>query len=412
MKVNSLQQELTVRFLVIITIILTVTIAIGYFSMRFYLYDGKRMVLNSRFDDFLRQKIDSIHSAETFKVLAPDLLKGLPESEMSAAIINQKGNILVKKIGTASDMPTEAPPEKLTTLQTIPKLTKQEYREILQKDLSPRDYQLVESSNGEQHVVVFYKVGPFDNPAGLIQLSMEAGMVPILLWNQLLLYGIPAIFMLMVSILMVRRTLRLSLHPLYDVTNTIEKITTERLNTRLPTNNRQLEVDRLSSAFNTMIGQIEASFEKEREVSEQMRQFISDASHELRTPLTSISGFAEILLMGAAEDGEQLQLALTSIQNESERLTKLVQSLLLLTKLERQQPTKAPLCLHDLLQEMRPQLGILAGVRKVELVLDSKAPILGYPDHMKQVILNLFQNAVQHTDEEKGVIILKVNDQP
>ena len=85
-----------------------------------------------------------------------------------------------------------------------------------------------------------------------------------------------------------------------------------------------------------MLKRIEASFQKEQYIKEKMRRFVSDASHELRTPLTSIHGFVEVLLRGAAKNEDQLDLALNSILTESERLTKLVNDLLMLTKLEQQ----------------------------------------------------------------------------
>ena len=86
-----------------------------------------------------------------------------------------------------------------------------------------------------------------------------------------------------------------------------------------------------------MLKRIEISFKKEQYIKEKMRRFVSDASHELRTPLTSIHGFVEVLLRGAAKNEDQLNLALNSILTESERLTKLVNDLLIFTKLEQDQ---------------------------------------------------------------------------
>lgn len=115
---------------------------------------------------------------------------------------------------------------------------------------------------------------------------------------------------------------------------TVEQINVGQLHTRLPKDNGQLEIDKLSNSFNNMLERIETSFEKEQYIKEKMRRFVSDASHELRTPLTSIHGFVEVLLRGAAKNEKQLNLALNSILLESERLTKLVNDLLMLTKLD------------------------------------------------------------------------------
>jgi two-component system, OmpR family, sensor kinase len=171
----------------------------------------------------------------------------------------------------------------------------------------------------------------------------------------------------------------------------------------------QREIDRLAESFNGMLKRLEDAFETEREAKEQMRRFIADASHELRTPLTSIHGFLEVLGRGAADNPEQLHAALSSMHGESKRMKKLVEDLLLLAKLDR----KPELHLQDirldrLLFEMEPHLRMLAQGRKVTI---QAAAVLCRcdPDKIKQVIYNLFHNAVQHTDAATGRITVTVD---
>jgi two-component system OmpR family sensor kinase len=154
-----------------------------------------------------------------------------------------------------------------------------------------------------------------------------------------------------------------------------------------------------------MLERLEASFTAERETKEQMSRFIADASHELRTPLTSIHGFLEVLLRGAANQPDQLDKALTSMYGESKRLIKLVQGLLLLAKLDRTPHLELKAGLLDtVIQDMEPQLRILAGTRTLSLLLEPNMKCNFDIDSIKQVILNLFHNAVQQTDPEKGHI--------
>lgn len=128
-------------------------------------------------------------------------------------------------------------------------------------------------------------------------------------------------------------------------------------------------------------------------------------SHELRTPLTSIHGFLEVLLRGAANQPDQLQKALKSMYSESARLNKLVHDLLLLAKLDRIPHFELTEGMLDtVILDMEPQLRILAGNRKLSLCLEPNMRCKYDTDKIKQVILNLFQNAVQHTDPEKGHI--------
>ncbi len=141
-----------------------------------------------------------------------------------------------------------------------------------------------------------------------------------------------------------------------------------------------------------------------------MRRFIADASHELRTPLTSIHGFLEVLLRGAANQPEQLDKALKSMHGESERLTKLVHDLLLLSKLDRTPHVElAEGFLDTVIRDMEPQLRILAGDRKLSLQLEPNMQCRFDTDKIKQVILNLFHNAVQYTDPEKGHIQISLS---
>lgn len=162
---------------------------------------------------------------------------------------------------------------------------------------------------------------------------------------------------------------------------------------------------RLAVSFNGMLERLENSFEAERESKEQMQRFLSDASHELRTPLTSIHGFIEVLQRGAATNQDQLYKALDSMHGESVRINKLVEDLLLLTKLDQAPKQEREVIQADsLLLEMQPQLAMMAQQRSIHLDLTAEVHVLADPYKLKQVVLNLFHNAVQHTDPEHGAI--------
>lgn len=199
--------------------------------------------------------------------------------------------------------------------------------------------------------------------------------------------------------------LRRTLIPLSNMVDTAAQIDAGNLDRRFPTQQGQVEVDRLAESFNGMLHRLEVTFSAEKETQEQMRRFIADASHELRTPLTSIHGFLEVLLRGAANQPEQLETALQSMHSESLRLNKLVEDLLLLSKLDRTPYAELEVgYLDQTLMEMEPQLRILAGERRLVLTIQPDLECRFNPDQIKQVVLNLFQNAVQHTDSFEGVI--------
>jgi len=154
-----------------------------------------------------------------------------------------------------------------------------------------------------------------------------------------------------------------------------------------------------------MLERLEISFHNEREAKEQMRRFAADASHELRTPLTSIHGFLEVLLRGAADNKDQLNNALSSMHGESKRINKLVEDLLLLARMDGAPQLRVKnIMLGEIVAEMQPQLNVLAGNRKVTFDITYGIRGMYDPDKIKQVVLNLFHNAVQHTDSEQGKI--------
>ncbi|MFD0051983.1 ATP-binding protein [Actinomycetes bacterium NPDC127524] len=95
------------------------------------------------------------------------------------------------------------------------------------------------------------------------------------------------------------------------------------------------------------------------------------------------------------------------MHGESERIIKLVENLLFLAKMDREPGLNtAEIQLSELIREMEPQLMMLSQKRQVKLDLTEGIKGTFDPDKIKQVILNLFHNAVQHTDPEKGCIIL------
>jgi two-component system OmpR family sensor kinase len=159
-----------------------------------------------------------------------------------------------------------------------------------------------------------------------------------------------------------------------------------------------------------MLERLEESFEAEREAKEQMRRFVADASHELRTPLTSIHGFLEVLLRGAANRPEQLHTALNSMLGESQRMKKLVEDLLTLAKLDRTPVVqRTEVRLDQVIAEMEPHLRMLAGDRDVQFDLQPGLTAMCDEDNIKQVVLNLFHNAVQHTDPQRGTIAVRLS---
>ena len=156
------------------------------------------------------------------------------------------------------------------------------------------------------------------------------------------------------------------------------------------------EVAQLTTAFNRMLGNVQGALAVRQASETKLRRFVADASHELRNPLAAIRGYSEL---AARRQGKDSAFALGRIDSESRRMTKLVEDLLLLARLDADAPV-----------EMQP-------VDIVEVVLNAvsdaqaagpdhnwrlKLPEEGFEvqanaDRLHQVIVNLLTNARNHT---------------
>lgn len=187
------------------------------------------------------------------------------------------------------------------------------------------------------------------------------------------------------------------------VERTAAKIAAGDLSQRVETAPPDTEVGRLSRSLNAMLAHIESAF-RDKEVSEgKMRRFVQDASHELRTPLVTIRGFSELYRHGGITKEEDVAAAMGRIESEAARMTRLVEDLLTLARLDEQRPLEhAPVDLLVLGVDSMMDASVNAPDRTVRLVgLDggraSSAPLMGDENRIRQVVVNLMTNALRYT---------------
>jgi two-component system OmpR family sensor kinase len=191
-----------------------------------------------------------------------------------------------------------------------------------------------------------------------------------------------------------------ALKPLTRMTQVARQIAAGDLSQRVRLPHDGDEIGQLADTFDDMIARIEAAFGAQAASEARMRQFIADASHELRTPLTAIRGYTDVLLRGAArDDPATAEQVLAATSREAERMSRLVNDLLTLARMDAGRSLeRQPIDLIALAGEAVDQARILAGEREVTLATDGagRLTLAGDPDHLKQVLLILLDNALKY----------------
>lgn len=400
---RSLRSQLLARTLLILALLLVLIGFLQYFLMKDFLYrsraDAMKTQLNSIPADLLLRdwKDPNVGATPWGGINRRDSRPGpfLFWSDVSLASIDTDGTF--RSLSSENGL-------------NPPRLTTQQYRAMQQNKRMLHGYQLITDAQGNEQLVVFRSLGPPDRSSGMLQMGVSTTSMQEQLINQLRTFILLSLIALAIGLALMLPVLRRTLVPLSRMVEAVKRIDAGNLDERFDADQGQYEVNRLAVSFNGMLERLEHSFAAERELQMQMRRFIADASHELRTPLTSIHGFLEVLLRGAASNPKQLQSALESMYGESKRMNKLVSDLLLLAKLDRTPELKLDdISLDELLLEMKPQLLMLAGTRKVVFDMTAGVRVLAEGDKIKQVVLNLFHNAVQHTNAEKGLIHMNLS---
>jgi len=202
-------------------------------------------------------------------------------------------------------------------------------------------------------------------------------------------------------------------HPLEGLANAATSIAKGNLKGNLkasvPTDSRIKELQGLSLTFNSMAESLHQS-------NEAKKAFIADVTHELRTPLTVIKGTIETLEDGALDDHEGRGPLLTSMQRETDRLIRLVNELLVLTRADAGslQLEIHPLDLLDLAKQRCELFSSLAARRNIKIIIRNDDhscqaattyKVLADPDRLSQVLDNLLDNAIRHSPPDSTIAI-------
>ena len=155
---------------------------------------------------------------------------------------------------------------------------------------------------------------------------------------------------------------------------------------------------------------------REKEVAEMKNDFVSSVSHELRTPLASIKAYVEMLIDGEADDEKTTREFYEVIQNEANRLSRLIDNILNISRIEsglvqiNKQPQSLMVILKEALEVIAPQ------ARMKQITLNEQLTPAFYQtnadkDMLYQAVLNLLSNAVKYTPERGTITVQTTVDE-
>ncbi len=190
------------------------------------------------------------------------------------------------------------------------------------------------------------------------------------------------------------------LQPLEEISRLAGEISADDLSAvQLQFDRAPSEVKNLAQAFNMLLSRLSASWERQR-------QFVGDASHELRTPLTIVQGYLQSLLRRSQNLTDAQRDALETATSETERTVRLLQDLLDLARADNGQFRfrLEPLVVNELMDEVVVMARKVAD-RTIIIQAETLVEAQGDRDRLKQVLINLIDNAMNYSPMEKPIVI-------
>ncbi len=204
----------------------------------------------------------------------------------------------------------------------------------------------------------------------------------------------------------------LALRPIHRITQTAIAIGNERdFSRRVDYKGPNDEIGELASTFNVMLTRLQEAYQRVSQALKLQRSFVSDVSHELRTPLTTVRGNLALLRHNPPPPAEEQADILTDLEDESDRLIRLVNDLLVLARADAGRSLlQEPVALRPLVEEVCRQARQLDLEREIVAEVQ-ELTVLGDRDALKQVLLILLDNALKYSAGKIVITAEKTGEQ-
>ena len=169
------------------------------------------------------------------------------------------------------------------------------------------------------------------------------------------------------------------------------------------------ELQEITDALQTMNNQIAKNLENLEREKQIRQEFFTNASHELKTPLTSIRGYSELLRQHAITDPDQIDHCLDCVLKESDHMTKLINDILTISKLEAKDYVvqKSHIKLKDLLENVLNSLSVQAKAMNLDIDASCEnVTVYANLDHIQGILYNLISNAIKYNKPNGKIIII------
>lgn len=386
---------------VVLCVILVLTVAmsvLSYFTLRSQRITARLDYLASEAADiaYLAADLDGISSSFSYfqnsrRYLNRKAQKVNDEFGAYIAVVDRWGNVMDNLQTAYSEDP-----------DFVASLSGEEITAALKRVLAGESIRLQSTVGTEPAFTVGVPFIRYESVAGAVIIQtkaqqIESGMED-LLWQVVAM----ALLASVIGAAAVSLVVRSMMKPLGELTGAARAMGRGDFSIRVDETKGDRELQALSGTFNAMSDQL-------RQVEDSRREFVANVSHELRSPITSIRGFAEGMAEGVIPPEEHPKY-LRLVAEESRRLSRLVEDLLQLSRLEREDATlkKSEFDINEMLR--RALIRRMNDLEEKQIDVDcdfreDPCPVYADSERIEQVVINLLDNAVKFTGE-KGRIVL------